>query len=221
MRNLLSIALSLTMVSCASVHGNRTAVHKAGVELPLVITAQEVEEYSDPYHRLIDFTFENTSERWMRFEDVEFEFKNSADVEHNVIVGEDLKAWAESYRIKKSVENYNDSLGIAAAILTGTFMVIASNLDPKGAAVGVGLQAAGTGAGIYKGVSAARLEAQVSALVPEGHAYRSFSIPPKGYARRWLLVNTPQKMIVKKFTMSLRSVEKGDATYNVPLGETR
>lgn len=219
MRKFVSISLFFFLAACASVHGNLNAVHKTGVDLPVKITAQEVEEYSDHYHRMIDFTFENTSGRWMRFEDVEFDFSNAMGVEHNIIVGEDLKAWAESYRIKKSIENYNDSLGIAATILTGAFLTVASTFDSNAARLGMGMQAAGTGVALYKGVSAAKLNAQVSSLVPDGHAYRSFSIPPKGFARRWMLVNTPQKMIVKKFTLSLKSVEKGNASYTVPLKE--
>lgn len=221
MKQVLSLFLALNLAACASVHKARTAVPNEANGLPLKITAQEITEYTDEYHTMIDITFENTGDRWLHVDETAVDFTNKSNVEHNIIVGKDLIAWAESYRIKESVKNYNDSLGIAAAILGGVIIAAAAGRSgsPAGVAAGASLAVGAATMHDVKSLKRSKLEAETSSLVPEGHIYRDFGIPPKGYARRWLLVNTPQKMIAKKFALTLNTVELGGGGYTVPLKE--
>lgn len=209
------------LAACASKEPGLTAAPRAGNPLPLKITAVAVDEYSDEFNSVVSLTFQNTGERWIHVDEVGLDFANESSIQQNVILGEDLKAWAESYKIRKQVENFNDSLGITAAILGGTLVAIVSGKsgDTKTAAVG---GAVATGASGYQAIKFFRTNrqiAEVGEIVPDGHVYRSFSIPPKGYARRWFLLNTPQKLIVKKFAMNVHSVELGEGGYEVPLKE--
>lgn len=221
MKKVLSLFLALQLSACASIHKSRVAVAQGANDLPLKITAEEIAEYTDEYHTMIDLTFENTSGRWLHVEEAGVDFANKSGVEHNIIVGDDLIAWAESYRIKQQVKDYNDSLGIAAAILGGVIMAAAAGRSgsPAGVAAGASVAIGAATVQDVKSLGRARLDAQTSKLVPEGHLYRTFAVPPKGYARRWVLVNTPNKMIAKKFGLSLKTIELGGGDYVVPLKE--
>lgn len=227
---LLSLALSsFFFVSCATTHpGIRSKTISTTPNLDLEISADWNADYSDDSNMFLDFTLENKSTSWVHIDQIDVEFPNNDNVTHNIIVGNDLQAWAESYAIRKKREQHNAQLGIAGLILAGTVLMVAAVAGTDSGSTNNGMLAAGAtayAAGVTTGVSQkmkeSRNAAQRGKVVPETHFLAPMTIPSAGFAQRWMIVNLPQKRVANYIRIRVHTAEGEEGVYEVPLVNNR
>ncbi len=216
--NKLSILLvTYLLVACATKHpGSMAKSLNPDPENKLIVSAKVAKDYSDPYNIFIDVAFENDSAKWLRIDEIELEFPNSNNLAHNIIIGQDLYAWAESFEEKKKVDNHNTALAINSLILGGAILA-GSSRNSSAQTAGTAAIIGGLGWDATRNFVGKLNKAQRSLSVPEKHVYRPFTVPAAGLIRRWFIVNTPSDKIVKSFQMTIRTVDGKVLTYQVPI----
>lgn len=209
----------LAVFGCASTHPGQIGKQVAGPQKDLQVSADPIAEYSDSTNVVLDFTLENKGTRWLRIDQVQLEFPNESNVVHNIIVGDDLKIWAESYANKRKRDNYNKDLGIAGLVLTGVTVAILGNRssDVGYSSAGLAVASAGGVWGSQKTVRDRQLKAQTSEVVPENYVLAPMTIPSQGFLRRWVLVNIPDKLIAKNAILILKTIEGDVLRYEIPI----
>ncbi len=225
MKKPMMIVLSaLLFVACATTHSGRSAkpiTQPEDVELDISVKLNSA--YSDATNFYYDVTIENKGGSYLRIDQVELDFENTEKAPHNVVVGQDLVAWAESYAIRKEKENYNGDLGTAALVLTGAALLIAGaatgRSDQSRALVEGGSLLAGAGIGwdAYRKIKSSKDRVMSAKWVPESHLYGPVTVPSSGFAQRWILINLPKKKIANRALLKIRTVEGQEAVYEVPL----
>jgi hypothetical protein len=213
------IALCTFSIGCASTHpGNLAKKVEGGID-DLVISAHVDSEYSDKNNLVIDFAVENQGPRWIRIDKVDIDFSNKDHVIHNIIVGDDLKIWAESYANKKRRDDHNADLGLATAVLGGMTVAILASGGGNESLSSAALASAGAGllAGDVRKLKKDQRTAQNTIMVPENYMLAPITVPSQGFLRRWLLINLPQSLVAKTATMTLRTIEGQTLKYEVPI----
>lgn len=225
MRKLILVFMSVVLFAgCATTHSGRTATAmKQPEDVDLDISVKLNGQYSDATNFYYDVTIENKGGAYLRIDQVELEFLDAEKIPHNVVVGQDLVAWAESYAIRKEKENYNGDLGTAALVLTGAALMIAGaatgRSDQSRALVEGGTALVGAGAAWdgYRKIKASRDKVMNAKWVPESHLFSSVTVPSSGFAQRWILINLPKRRIAHKALLKIKTVEGHEAVYEVPL----
>ena len=219
MKTLWTLSLLLLLAGCATTHPGVKGRQIDGVSQSLEISANPVTEYSDKSNIFIDFTFENKGTRWVRIDQVKVEFPNKSQAAHNVIVGDDLKIWAESYKNKRKLNQHNGDLGMAALILTGAGIAISGSRSNNGGFESLGLAGLGAGAAwsATRNVRDSQRAAQTSEIVPENYILAPLTVPSQGFLRRWVLVNIPTELIAKSAVLTLTTVEGDVLKYEIPI----
>ncbi|MBX2994175.1 MAG: hypothetical protein KF681_05125 [Bdellovibrionaceae bacterium] len=219
MKSVLMLSLIVILAGCATMHPGAKGHQVQGSAQALVVSANPVPEYSDKSNVFIDFTFENQGTRWLRIDQVKIEFPNKTNAAHNVIVGDDLKIWAESYKNKRKLSQHNSDLGIASLILSGAGIAIAGTRSNNGGFESVGLAGVGAGAtwSAARSMRDSQRAAQTSEIVPENYVLAPITIPSQGFLRRWVLVNIPTEMIAKHALLTLTTVEGDVLKYEIPI----
>ncbi|MFN7727969.1 MAG: hypothetical protein ACK5P7_02305 [Bdellovibrio sp.] len=219
MKNLWTLSLLLLLAGCATTHPGAKGRQIDGTSQNLEVSANPVTEYSDKSNVFIDFTFENKGTRWLRIDQVKVEFPNQSKAAHNVIVGEDLKIWAESYKNKRKLNRHNSDLGMAALILTGAGIAISGSRSNNGGFESLGLATMGAGAGwrATRDVRDSQRQAQTSEIIPENYVLAPITVPSQGFLRRWVLVNIPTEYIAKHVILTLTTVEGDVLKYEIPI----
>ena len=216
--NKLSILLVMhLLVACATKHpGSIATPINPDPENKLIVSAKVAKDYSDPYNVFIDVAFENNAANWLRIDEIELEFSNSDNLAHNIIIGQDLYSWAESFEEKKKVDDHNTALAINSLILGGAILAGTSRSSTP-QAVGAVAMIGGLGWDATRSYMNKLNKAQRSLSVPEKHIYRPFTVPAAGLIRRWFIVNTPSDRIVKSFNMKISTVDGKVLNYEVPI----
>ena len=115
------------LVGCASTHPGRKATEISRLnDLSLSISSVHNQEFSDPTNIFLDLVIENNSSSWIHIDRIDVDFPGAGNSPHNIIVGDDLGAWAQSYAIRKKQKEANANLGVAGLILAGTIMMVAA-----------------------------------------------------------------------------------------------
>ena len=212
----------INFVACATVHHSTSAQSISNTkDLDLYITAAVNKFYSDSTNLYFDFTLENRSSNWVHIDTIDLDFSNTEGIPHNVIVGKDIKAWAESTAIRKRKENFNADLGVAGMIIGGALMMVAAATSGRpGEALGfagTGLYVGGATLAVSQEIKKANGTAAEAVQVPETYIYAPVTIPSNGFAQRWAIVNIPLKKVANKMRIRLHSVEGGQSIYEVPI----
>lgn len=205
------------MLACATKHPGVLATQTTpDAENKLIVSANVLKDYSDPYNVFIDVAFENESGKWLRIDEIELDFTNSANLAHNIIIGQDLYAWAESFEEKRKIDNHNTALAINSLILGGAILA-GTGRDSNTMKAGSVAVLGGFGWDATRAYVGSLNKAQRSQSVPEKHVYRPFTVPAAGLIRRWFIVNTPSDKIVSSFTMKIKTVDGKVLNYYVPI----
>jgi hypothetical protein len=225
-RRLIIFSLTLALISsCATTHPGKLATTvEASGDLNLKISSQLNKDFSDDSNQFFDLTFENLGGNWVHIDQVDVEFPQIEGAPHNIIVGDDLKAWAESYAIRKRKQDHNAELGIAGLILGGTALMVAAIAGSNGGNVNTGLLTTGAvayGAGAITGVARdiSKLQKEVNrgVTVPESHLLATSTIPSHGFLQRWILINVPKKLVAKTMRIRIHTLEGEEGTYLINL----
>lgn len=218
MKNLFLVPV-LFCFGCATTHPGTGARSLTPGGDSLKISADPVKEYSDKSNIFLDFTIENTGHRWIKVDQVMIEFPNESGVVHNIIVGDDLKTWAESYANKRRQSEHNADLGAAALVLGGLSVALigVGTGDRDLAKTGLAASAGGSLWKASRDAQGSRERAIRSTLVPDSYLLAPITIPSQGHLRRWVLVNIPDGLIAKRALLTLKTVEGETLRYEVPI----
>jgi hypothetical protein len=215
----LILLFSLFCFGCASEqHGQlSTSLNPEGKELE--ISADPLADYSDDTNIYLDFSIVNHGSRWLKISQVSIDFPTVEHVVHNVIVGDDLKVWAESLDNKRRVSEHNNRLGSAAVMLGGLVVAILGARNGNSGLVTTGLatSTAGMAWETTRGTMNQRDRAQNAFMVPETYLLAPFTVPSQGLIRRWILVNVPERQIAKKAILTLTTIEGEKLRYEIPI----
>jgi hypothetical protein len=224
----LSIAISaFFFTACASTHpGVVGKTVNSSPDLHLVVSADWNKANSDESNLFLDITVENKSGIWAHIDMVDVEFPTEENITHNVIVGNDLKAWADSTAIRQRKSEYNTSMGIAGLMAAGAILMVAAAASGRGssnakglATAGVVAYGAGAAAGVVRAVKGDLNRVERGFTVPESHLYAPITIPSNGFAQRWILINVPAgiKKAAAYMRLKIHTVEGGDSMIDIPL----
>lgn len=223
MKNLLFCILFLCyfLTSCMSIHYKNLSkvVEFEGEKSGLLISTELDDGISNNNFGMLYFTFENTSDKYIRIDDFKFDFADSlANDNIYIVAGDDLDAWQSGIQLKTMVDNYNRAmvhlgiLGMATAVALATSDdndEDESTISPIGA---VALLGAATIANIDN-ANMLEKESKLRQLYPESHIYHSTIVVPPGLAiRKWILfhsTNNPEIPFVYKLYFDFKKDDGG------------
>ena len=230
MKMILLLWMAVMMIGCANIHtgeiasevderGNKVFSNSPDEKQNLVISASERVTHSSTYFAILDFTFQNNSNRWITAKDIAINFSDKIlNREVKIVVGNDLNFWQEGITNLKAVKDYNKRLFLSSMFAIGVGIAGASNsLDAKklgGMTMSMG--AIGLAVEEYQDTMNS---VERSMLVPSTHLLSGRVIVPPGlFLRRWLLIYTKYPDLIpfaNKIQLSLNISGVGKKTYNV------
>ncbi len=208
------IALLLLISSCASyTPGEDADLVQNNSKEKLALSAKLDPDMSFEDFAMINFYFFNNTSKWMRIKNVELvEIENHPDVQ--VIVGKDLYYWAKSMEYKIAIDRQNRELLLGSLALVGAGVSIAGGYSGSaktalaGAALTIGTITLAEAEHLID--KANTLER--ASLIPEGHIYTPFSVPPFLVTTKWILL---QKMNLKRMCRLKLKVTFVDGTTTI------
>jgi len=214
--NITALLVSASLLSaCATTHPGElgSAIDKDSI--PLNISAQTVEGGTGESFQLIEITVENTSDEWLKVANAEVVIGNPSESHMSVVLGSDLKDWAEAMKTRQLKEQHNTGLAQTALIALGAIATLSSDRTTKlvGATAAIG----GTAWVAGSAVNQAYEQATQTNKAPETHLYHPFSVPGKMFVRRWILLNKPSAMRVVNLVIQMESVEGQKGRYEIKL----
>lgn len=222
MKNRFIFVLGFTgfLMACATTHpGNQGQSLNKDSRLPFKISAQTIEESQEESFQLIEVTLENTSENWLKVNRSQIVIDNPAESKLSVVLGKDLKDWAQAMSLRLQKDEHNKQLlrlGLTAA--GAVAMGVGSKNDDSALVAAGALTVVGTYAWAVTDVIRQSYQAaEQSEKVPENHIYQPFSVPGKMFLRRWVLLNKPYKSVVNNLVLELETVQGEKDTYEIKL----
>lgn len=160
-------------------------------ESGLVISGQLKRILSSRYFALIDFTFENKTQEWIRITDIEVDF-GSEEANENIsfTYGKDLSVWFKSTQKRNKIRNYNQQMALGAITGFGAGLAAGSS---NSSVQNLGLMTATAGATVLSVKEFNRLKTKIedSEIFPKNHLFaKDFIIPPGLFDKKWLVLNS-------------------------------
>lgn len=207
-KQFLAVSSIIALSACATIHPGETgeAVGPENIS-GLVVSAESIENKPAQAFQLIEVTFENTKDDWIRINHIELYNPNSSENKVSAIVGADLKTWTEAMKYKMSMDSHNDDMVKSALLGTGYALAAGNGKDSNAAAVGVAMMVGTVAWAVTDSIKFGLDQATQSEKVPENHLYRSFAVPGKMFMRRWLLVNRPSGQVIKNLVLLVETLE--------------
>lgn len=169
-------------------HASGKEATKAG----LVLSGQELPEFSSPSLGAIEVTFENRSNRWLHVRDLAFWFGSDA-VNQSILVpsGADLDAWTDTVVIHNNLFRTRRT-GMATSSLSAAALASSLAARPRRAA-GATPYAASLSVAELSALRMSNDSAALDALrLPAEHLLASpINVPPGLFAKRWIVLYTP------------------------------
>jgi hypothetical protein len=208
-----ALASILALMACASTHPGKLGVAKSGDSLPLKISGETVSVGSS--YQLVEVTFENLDQDWLRISKTEVVIKNPAASKLSIVTGQDLKDWATAMDLQQKMEMQNRQTAQSGLILAGAVLSGSSNKDvaTAGALAGVG----GVAWAVSDAIKYSLREAEGTKAVPENHLYHPFAVPGKMFNRRWVVVNIPPGQELANLLLEVETVDGKKGTYDITL----
>lgn len=197
----IGIFICLILISgCASVHSGYYAkqIDQTGKEvkgkqtkLGLIVSGIENVNLSSTYFGVIDFTFENKSQEWIRIKSIKIDFGDDK-INQNVkfTSGNDLAIWFESTKKRNIINDFNTEMVLGAIAGAGLGMAAASNnqkVQNIGTATAIGAAASLSAYEFNKSLD----KIEKAEIFSENHLFaKEFVIPPGLFVKKWLLLNS-------------------------------
>lgn len=207
---------------CANVHKQHQASPVTKMDInPITISAEINNDLSSEYFGMIEFTFENNTDKWITIKDTTIDIPNQ-EVKNSTIfiLGEELNMWARATAQLNKISKYNERLAYDS-ILAASSLVDAVSDDEtvKGVAAGVAMVT-------LLSMTANDLVNQQKAA--EWHNYlpdnyvllKNKKVPPGLFANYWLLLNTTdhdKNALLDTLIVNLTLVDDENISYKVPL----
>lgn len=228
MKNVLLAALSLLVVSCASVHNGKMAKEISNgaisesktTEIGLTISGKIRNSMSTEYFGFIDLTFENTSDKWIDIKSIQVEFDNdSLNQKVKIISGRELYSWQKSMQEKNAIDEFNQKMimGTIGAV-AGTVALSSNdkNLSNLSGTVALGAISSLAISDFNREVS----KLENAQIFPQNHLLNSdFLIPPGLFDKKWILLYTDHdcKSVVSNIILSYKTQDNKTGKVILPL----
>lgn len=228
MKNVLLAALSLLIVSCASVHNGKMAKEISNgaisesktTEIGLTISGKIRNSMSTEYFGFIDLTFENTSDKWIDIKSIQVEFDNDTlNQKVKIISGRELYSWQKSMQEKNAIDEFNQKMimGTIGAV-AGTVALSSNdkNLSNLSGAVALGAISSLAISDFNREVS----KLENAQIFPQNHLLNSdFLIPPGLFDKKWILLYTDHdcKSVVSNIILSYKTQDNKTGKVILPL----
>lgn len=189
------------VAACAGIHNGKYAQNQTNGEVGssdkrktssgLLVSGEEIKSMSTKYFAQLDFTFENTSSKWINIKSVKLDFGSQlANEGINIPVGAELLAWGEAARQRKAISDYNTNLALASLVAVGGLTAAKSN-SPQLKTGGAVVAAGGLTALAVNDISNELNSLELAKLVPDNHLLsNNFVVPPGMHAKRWVTIYT-------------------------------
>lgn len=213
--------LSALLASCASVHpGTMAKLHGSSSPLPLEVSIETIERNAGTPFQLVQVTYENTSDEWVRISKVEA-LTGEAKNKISVVVGGDLVSWAEAMEAREAVDKHNRELLQSGLVVAGAGAAVAGGASGNDAVAAAGLATmVGTTAWAAVGTLTEKQRiANSPKHVPSTHLYTATTVPPGLFVRRWILFNKPKGTHLPWVVFTAETADGKKATYTVDLRE--
>jgi hypothetical protein len=150
----------------------------------LVVHGRELTSLSSPDFGVLQFTFENPTDHWVRIDQLHVDFGSpAADRGVTAVEGDDITAWQIATEQRNAVRAANTQTALDVLALGAAIGRAHRRHGPASAAV-VGVVVGATLAGLPGGSSG-------QDLYPADHLYAvPIAIPPGLFAKRWIVFNT-------------------------------
>lgn len=195
-----ALLLVLALSGCASIQNGRVAqpIDANGTELSEPLTASglrvsgaERSSLASPQLGAIELTFENTSAKWLRIDEVSLDFgSDELNARFSVPWGDQLTSWQAAVRRRQALNATNRAMALGALGIIGGAVAAASGA-PEVKATGGLIALGAAGALATHRLSQTLDAAQHVAPFPHDHLLAgSFPIPPGLFAMKWILLTT-------------------------------
>ncbi|MGK5092534.1 hypothetical protein WDW89_11045 [Deltaproteobacteria bacterium TL4] len=196
---ILQLLIILINYGCAKIHsGNIATPVRSESNVPsqqgamgLIVSGEENNNLSSPYFGVIDFTFENTSQGWIKLSQVKVYFENDT-INENVqfTSGKELKVWMESTQKKVVMDLHNKQVAYGSIAGVGLGLA-ATGDDPQTRNMGLAMYL-----GTFAALAVDSFQDQASGLeqtkvFPQTHLFaKDFMIPPGLFIKKWVVLNS-------------------------------
>lgn len=210
---------TLVALGCASTHPGKEAMPLNGQkDLQMKISVLPVEQEVKSSFEMFEITIENLNDDWLRIDKTTL-LTDPAASKVSVVVGDDLKSWAEATTNKKNMDNHNKDMAIVGTAAAGTLLMVAGGVSKSDnvAAAGAVTYLAGVAWAATDTISSARDQSMGVRKVPSSHIYESFAVPGKMFLRKWILVNKPSGLIMNNLVLQFETVSGEKSIYEIKL----
>lgn len=213
----LTIGLAALLFSCASTHPGKEGSALSGrARLPIKISAETIDENAKDPFQLIEVTFENTSDEWLRITKNNVVIDNPADSRVSVVLGQDLIDWASAMELRQKKDQHNKKL-LQAGLLIGSALIGSANQNNSvGNAAGVAMAATSVWM-VADSIKMQIRKAEGINKVPDTHLNHSVMIPGQTFVRRWVLLNKPANTSINRLVIQTETVDGKKEMYDINL----
>ena len=218
-----SLILIVLFTGCAGIHKDIDAIKKVDGNNTnrLFISADLNNDLSSEYFGMLEFTFENTTDKWVTIDHIDVKAKDeSFNKTMKFTTGEDFVVWSKAIRKRNKVDKYNKALVYSAIIgVAAATTALSKNNNVKNAAAGVwGL---GLTSLTIDQIEDAKNNVEDVDLFPANHLLNGhIRVPPGLFTERWLLINTTDHDTTKllyALELEIHYADKKMDKYYVPI----
>ena len=194
------LSLSTGCVSVANSQGavpldeHGRAVKGKATQAGLRVSGEELTDLASQHFEMLEVTFENPTDRWIRMRDVKLDFGSPAN---NAIVryptGSELHSLLQATQQRNAIEGFNKRAALALVALGGAVATGAASEPGAQAASGL-LTVGAIGALAATDVNDEVQKLERAPNVPEMHLFSGpIEVPPGLFAKRWVVIEAQDK----------------------------
>jgi hypothetical protein len=216
----LVVLSAVCLAGCATVangpHGQDLAANgqpsaAAAQAAKLKVSAREVVEMASRYFGEIEFVFENPTPEWVRIEKVGLDFGSAA---FNQMVylpwGAQLESWSEATHQRNLIREANDAMAIELLGL-GAAVAAAASPSPHAVAFAGGLASLAAAGALGAAVAGQAATTEGGPVFAGRHLLAlPIEVPPGLFARRFVVINTPNDQGLGCFSRVILTYELAD-----------
>jgi hypothetical protein len=218
MKQIKLLLLTAMISACATTHpGNMAKSVNNNKDLPLIVSAETVDGDLNGAFQLVDITFENGSDKWIKVNSAHVVLETPSDF--SVVTGPDLQDWGKAMSFEINKQQHNKAVAENAILIGGTAAaVVGSKTNNPGLTTAGALVTLGVfGWAVADVVNSSYSKATQAGTFPENHLSHPFSVPGKLFMRRWVLLNKPSKSMLKKLVIEVETITGEKDTYEVAI----
>jgi hypothetical protein len=160
----------------------------------LVISGEELTSYGSEYFGMLQLTFENPTDDWVRVEKLTLDFGDDArNLGVSFPQGPEINSWLSATLQRNLIRDTNEALALGALLAIGTTVAsIGATSGQSAVAAAGGAVVLGTAAGLTADAVLEQVHvAEDVRPYPDSHLLAlPLAIPPGLFSKRWVLVNT-------------------------------